>query len=172
MSQGQHGVFWYFLSCGALFLLHTFLPTTHIFSYVVLISVYAPSYTKMQLWWWEGLSLEGLSLCLHQDETLMLGCPTLWCNSGDGGNIPFCSHQDATLMLWGLCYAWGLALSYLIFYLILCCFLSMCFPTLRCNSGDRRDFPFFSHQDVTLMREMLAVPQGQHSVSWYFFFLH
>jgi hypothetical protein len=30
--------------------LHTFLPATHIFSYVVLISVYALSYTKMQLW--------------------------------------------------------------------------------------------------------------------------
>jgi hypothetical protein len=30
--------------------LHTFLPTTHIFFYVVLISVYALSYTKMQLW--------------------------------------------------------------------------------------------------------------------------
>ena len=56
--------------------LHTFLPTTHIFFYVVLISVYALSYTKMQLWWWEGLSL-----CSHHDETLMLGMFTkmqLW----------------------------------------------------------------------------------------------
>ena len=45
--------------------LHTFLPTTHIFFYVVLISVYALSYTKMQLWWWEGLSLERICyLCM------------------------------------------------------------------------------------------------------------
>ncbi len=45
----------------------------------------------------------------------------------------------------------------------------MCFPTLRCNSGDRRDFPF-SHIKMWLWcLECLAVPQGQHSVFWYLF---
>ncbi len=75
--------FLFFVGCS---FLDTFLPATHIFSCVVLFSVYAPSYTKMQLWWWEGLSL-----CSHQDETLMLGMFTkmqLWW----WGIFLFCSH--------------------------------------------------------------------------------
>ncbi len=66
-----------------------------IFSCMVFISVYFPSYG-----WWRELLLLLTSRC-HSDAVGVTLC-TLRSNSGDGRDFPFCSHEDATLtrMLW------------------------------------------------------------------------